>query len=121
MRKYRMTAVLRAILFLMIAGHARADDSSAIPIDDSSFNCLDKMTKVRHFYVDNLLCRLNRSLTSSVNRITAAPIPVTRPMFGALQRSDPRCGVKETSAEDAKTLAELGEVIKAFMKASEAK
>lgn len=49
------------------------------------------------------------------------PIPVTRPMFGALQRRDPRCGVKETSAEDARTLAELGEVIKALMKVHEAK
>jgi hypothetical protein len=42
-------------------------------------------------------------------------------MFGALQRSDPRCDVKETSAEDAKTLAELGEIVKAFMEANEAK
>lgn len=202
MRRYRMTTVLRAILFLVIAGHAGADDSSAIPVDDSSFKCLDKMTKVRHFYVDNLLGDLDATVAAaksetgstypagSVVQLFAgevmikhrpgfnaatrdweffeldispegskinkrgfaevnnrfggncfachvqakpefdficeldhgcAPIPVTRPMFGALQRSDPRCGVKETSAEDAKTLAELGEIIKAFMKANEAK
>lgn len=65
MRKYRMTAVLRAILFLAIAGHAGADQSSAIPIDDNSFKCLDKMTQVRHFYVDNLLGDLDATVAAA--------------------------------------------------------
>ncbi len=42
------------------------------------------------------------------------PIPVTREMFGALQRTDPRCGNKEVSAEDAEALKQLGEVVKAL-------
>src|SRR5207244_4214570 len=32
------------------------------------------------------------------------PIPVTRPMIGALQRTDPRCAPKPLSPEDAKAL-----------------
>jgi hypothetical protein len=43
------------------------------------------------------------------------PIPVTRAMFGALQRTDPRCkNQKEVSAEDAQALKELGEIVKAL-------
>ncbi len=42
------------------------------------------------------------------------PIPVTREMFGALQRTDPRCGNKEVSAEDAEALRQLGEIVKAL-------
>lgn len=40
------------------------------------------------------------------------PIPVTRAMFGALQRTDPRCGDHPVSAEDAVALQELGEIVK---------
>src|SRR4029077_7747017 len=48
-----------------------------------------------------------------------APIPVTRAMFGALQRSDPRCkNQKPVSAEDVQALKELDEVVKA-LKASQ--
>jgi hypothetical protein len=44
-----------------------------------------------------------------------APIPVTRAMFGALQRTDPRCkGEKPVSAEDAQALKELGEIVKSL-------
>ena len=42
------------------------------------------------------------------------PIPVTRAMFGALQRTDPRCGDQEVSAEDAEALRQLGEIVKAL-------
>ena len=43
------------------------------------------------------------------------PIPVTRPMFGALQRTDPRCAnQKEVSAEDAESLRQIGEIVKAL-------
>jgi len=43
------------------------------------------------------------------------PIPVTRAMFGALQRADPRCKNRgPTSAEDADALKQLGEVVKAL-------
>ena len=41
-------------------------------------------------------------------------IPVTRAMFGALQRTDPRCGDKPVSAEDGEALKQLGEVVKAL-------
>ena len=41
------------------------------------------------------------------------PIPVTKAMFGALQRTDPRCpGSDQVSAEDAESLAQLGEIVK---------
>jgi len=41
------------------------------------------------------------------------PIPITRAMFGALQRTDPRCPDSETvSSEDQQALAELDAAIK---------
>jgi hypothetical protein len=44
-----------------------------------------------------------------------APIPVTRAMFGALQRTDPRCkNQKPVSPEDAQALKELDEVVRAL-------
>lgn len=55
MAKTFWIGALQAALVLTCAGHAVAEDSGAIAIDDNSFQCLDKMTKVRHFYVDNLL------------------------------------------------------------------
>jgi len=43
------------------------------------------------------------------------PIPVTRAMSGALQRTDPRCKNQQpVSAEDAQALKELSEVFKAL-------
>jgi len=43
------------------------------------------------------------------------PIPVTRAMFGALQRTDPRCkNQKEVSADDAQALKDLAEIVKAL-------
>ena len=43
------------------------------------------------------------------------PIPVTKAMFGALQRTDPRCkGSDQVSAEDAESLRQLGELVKAL-------
>ena len=44
-----------------------------------------------------------------------APIPVTRAMSGALQRTDPRCGNASVSPEDAAALRQLDELIKARM------
>lgn len=44
-----------------------------------------------------------------------APIPVTRAMFGALQRTDPRCKNRgPVSAEDQEALKQLGEIVKAL-------
>lgn len=41
------------------------------------------------------------------------PIPITRAMFGALQRTDPRCKDQPAvSADDQQALKELGEVVK---------
>jgi len=39
-----------------------------------------------------------------------APIPVTRAMIGALQRTDPRCGNASVSPEDAKALQQLDQL-----------
>lgn len=41
------------------------------------------------------------------------PVPFTRPMFGALQRTDPRCkNNAPVSADDAKSLKDLGALVK---------
>ena len=46
-----------------------------------------------------------------------APIPVTRAMFGALQRTDPRCkNQKPVSAEDAQALKELDAIVQSLKK-----
>jgi hypothetical protein len=43
------------------------------------------------------------------------PIPLTKPMFGALQRTDPRCkGSDKVSKEDQESLAQVQEVVKAL-------
>src|SRR5271155_3325793 len=50
------------------------------------------------------------------------PIPITRAMSGALQRTDPRCKNRPpTSDEDAAALAQLGEIVKAIGAANAAK
>jgi hypothetical protein len=41
-----------------------------------------------------------------------APLPVTRAMIRALQRTDPRCGNPSISPEDAEALKQLQEVLK---------
>jgi hypothetical protein len=46
------------------------------------------------------------------------PIPITRAMSGALQRTDPRCQNPPVSAEDAAALAQLGVIVKALAPAS---
>ena len=51
-----------------------------------------------------------------------APIPVTPAMFGALQRTDPRCRNRPpVSAEDARALRDLGEIVKALKAGGEAR
>jgi hypothetical protein len=42
------------------------------------------------------------------------PIPFTRAMSGALQRTDPRCKNPPVSAEDAAALGQLGAIVKAL-------
>jgi len=42
-----------------------------------------------------------------------APLPVTRAMIRALQRTDPRCGNTSISPEDAEALKQLEQVLKA--------
>jgi hypothetical protein len=50
------------------------------------------------------------------------PVPFTRAMFGALQRTDPRCkSTGPVSAEDAKALQQLNEVVKALPGAGKTK
>jgi len=44
-----------------------------------------------------------------------APLPVTRAMIRALQRTDPRCG-NPISPADAETLKQLNDVLKAFLR-----
>jgi len=194
--------VLHVFLILLCMGSAGAEDSTGIPIDGNSFKCLGNMTKVKHFYVDNLLGDLDATVAvaksesggtyppGSVLQLFAgevmvkqkpgfnpatkdweffeldvsaegskinkrgfvdvnnrfggncfgchaaakpefdlvceqdhgcAPIPVTRPMFGALQKTDPRCPGEELTDDDKKSLAELGEIIKAIMEQNKPK
>lgn len=48
-------------------------------------------------------------------------VPFTRPMFGALQRTDPRCkNNPKLSPEDVKALLDLGELVKSFASATAA-
>lgn len=170
-------------------------DEPKIKVTDDSFKCITEMTKVRHFYVDNLAGKLpetvavatagrgdypegsvvqlmpnevmikqqkgfspatrdweffwidvdkngskifTRGFAEVNNRLGlncfachvkakpefdficetdhgCDPIPVTKAMFGALQRTDPRCkGSDQVSAEDAEALRQLGEVVKAL-------
>jgi len=50
------------------------------------------------------------------------PIPITRAMSGALQRTDPRCKNRApTSAEDAAALTQLGLIVKAIGAANASK
>ena len=188
---------------LLIAAYAAAADTALdqkIKVDDHSFKCITEMTKVRHFYVDNLLGNVAgtvavatadkgdyppgsvlqlmpneamvkhekgfnaathdweffyidtdkngskifaRGFTEVNNRLGlncfnchklarpefdlvceqdhgCAPIPVTRAMFGALQRTDPRCKHEgAVSAEDQEALKQLDQIVKA-LKASAA-
>ena len=198
-----LALVLRAALLLLIAAYAAAADSPVdqkVRVDDHSFKCITDMTKVRHFYLDNLLGNaagtvavaktdkgdyppgsvlqlmpneamikhekgfnpathdweffyvdtdkngskiFARGFAEVNNRLGlncfnchklarpefdlvceqdhgCAPIPVTRAMFGALQRTDPRCKHEgSVSAEDQEALKQLDLVVKA-LKASAA-
>jgi hypothetical protein len=49
-----------------------------------------------------------------------APIPVTRPMFRALQKTDPRCkNPQPLTADDKQALADLAEVVKTLVPSQE--
>ncbi|HZP88224.1 MAG TPA: hypothetical protein VFB54_15545 [Burkholderiales bacterium] len=169
-------------------------DEPKVKVTDDSFKCILEMTKVRHFYVDNLLGNLEQTVAVATKGEGDYPegsvlqlmpnevmvkqqkgfspatrdweffwidvdkngskiftrgfaevnnrfglncfachvkaeakydfvceqghgcdaIPVTREMFGALQRTDPRCGERPVSAEDQAALQELGQIVKAL-------
>lgn len=183
---------------LLVAGAAIGASQAAeprVPVNDNSFKCITQMTSVRHFYVDNLLGKLDETLavarsgkgdypegsvvqvmpnevmikqqkgfnpatrdweflwidvdkngskifTRGVAEVNnrfglncfachvkaktefdlicesdhgCDPIPVTKAMFGALQRTDPRCaGSDQVSPADAEALKQLDEVVKAL-------
>ena len=185
-----LAVLLRSALLLLVAGYASAADTASdqkVTVDDQSFKCITEMTKVRHFYVGNLLGNIagtvavatadkgayppgsvlqlipneamvkhekgfsasthdweffyidtdangskifRRGFTEVNNRFGGncfschkaarpefdlvceqdhgcAPIPVTRAMIGALQRTDPRCKHEgPVSAEDQQALAQ---------------
>jgi hypothetical protein len=198
-----LAVLLRTAPLLLIAAYAVAADTppdQKVKVDDHSFKCITEMTKVRHFYVDNLLGNVAatvavaradkgdyppgsvlqlmpneamvkhekgfnptthdweffyvdtdkngskifaRGFTEVNNRLGlncfnchklarpefdlvceqdhgCAPIPVTRAMFGALQRTDPRCKHEgPVSAEDQEALKQLDKIVQA-LKASAA-
>ena len=181
------------ILFSIDMVNAEEKAQTKIKVDDSSFKCITEMTSVRHFYVDNLLGNLEKTVAvaqagtgdypegtvlqlipnevmikhqkgfspatrdweffyidvsadgskiyqrgfANVNNrlglncfachVKAKPefdfvceqghgcdaIPITRAMFGALQRTDPRCKANgPVPAEDIEALNQLGEIVK---------
>ena len=184
-------------MLLVVCGYGSAGHAAEpkVTVDDSSFKCITEMTKVKHFFVDNLLGNVagtvavanagtgdypegsvvqimpnevmikqqkgfspatrdweffwidldkngakifTRGFAEVNNRLGlncfachvkarpehdficetehgCDPLPVTRAMFGALQRTDPRCpGSDQVSAEDAESLRQLGEIVKAL-------
>jgi len=190
-------AILCGVVALVLStGHGDAADQRADgrpAIDAKSFRCITKMTRVRHFYVDNLRGHVDATLAAAnsptgavyppgsviqlipgeamvkrdngfnpatrdweffeldvskdgtqirkrgfadvVNRFGGncfachiaarpewdlvcetghgcAPIPLTRAMSGALQRTDPRCENPPVSPEDAKALEQLNQLLK---------
>jgi hypothetical protein len=196
-RRRRGCVAWGAALALVLGMHAGdgSSDEPKVNVTDESFKCITEMTKVRHFYVDNLLGNLaetvavatagtgdypegsvvqlmpnevmikqqkgyspvtrdweffwidvdkngskiyTRGFAEVNNRFGlncftchvkarpefdficetehgCDPIPVTKAMFGALQRTDPRCkGSEQVSAEDAQALQELGQLVKAL-------
>jgi hypothetical protein len=179
-------------LVVGVAAGAMADETK-VNVDENAFKCMLEMTKVRHFYVDNVLGDLQSTVAvaqagrgeyppgsvvqlvptevmikhekgyspvtrdweffsvdiskdgSKIHSRGAAevnnrlglncfachvkakpefdficeqtngcdPIPVTRPMFTALQRSDPRCkDAPELTPEDKQALSDLAEIVK---------
>jgi len=187
-----VTAAFLSSVGLLLAtspGHAADGD---LQIDAKSFRCITKMTRVRHFYVDNLRGQIDATLAAAntpagavyppgsvvqlipgeamvkrdkgfnvatrdweffeldvskegtqirrrgfadvVNRFGGncfgchvaarpewdlvcesdhgcAPIPLTRAMSRALQRTDPRCENAPVSAEDAEALKQLQKLL----------
>jgi hypothetical protein len=188
---------LTALIACIACAHADEIGVRKFKVDDSSFKCIQKMTPVRHFFVDNLAGNLeatvavaragrgeypegtvlqlipnevmikqqkgfspetkdweffyidvdqngskilNRGFRDVNNRLGlncfechkeakpefdlvcendhgCAPLPITRAMFGALQRTDPRCSPPQPiSPEDAAALKELGPAIEQLAK-----
>ncbi len=189
-------AILCGVVLLLPAGRGNATNRTVgkdLQIDAKSFRCITKMTRVRQFYVDNLLGHLDATLAAAnstkgavyppgsviqlvpgeamvkrekgfnkttkdweffeldvskdgtqirkrgfaevVNRFGGncfechvaarpewdlvcesdhgcVPIPITRPMIGALQRTDPRCDNPPLSPEDAEALKQLNQLLK---------
>ncbi len=182
------------------AAEPEGEKAPAVQVDDNAFRCMLDMTKVRHFYVDNLSGRLaetvavaqagtgdypegsvvqlvpnevmikqqkgfspitrdweffwidvdtngskifRRGFVEVNNRFEmncfachvkahaqndftcgaegggCDPIPLTREMFGALQRTDPRCPNRPpVSTEDAAALKMVSEVVEAMKTAN---
>ena len=194
--KSHRTSIVGGMLALLCASSNITGNAAEpkVKVDDNSFKCITSMTPVRHFYVDNLLGKLDataavtkagmgdysegsvlqlmpnevmikqqkgfspatrgweffwididkngskiftRGFAEVNNRFGlncfachvkaeekydfvcedghgCDAFPVTRAMFGALQRTDSRCGDNPVSAEDAESLKQLGEIVKAL-------
>ena len=185
------------IVLLAVCGYVTGGNAAEpkVMVNENSFKCITEMTKVRHFFVDNLLGNVadtvavanagtgdypegsvvqimpnevmvkqqkgfspatrdweffwidldkngakifTRGFAEVNNRLGlncfachvkarpehdficetehgCDPLPVTRAMFGALQKTDPRCpGSDQVSAEDTESLKQLGEIVKAL-------
>ena len=199
----KTAGVCTATLLGGVAIAVQAGAASTFSISEKSFHCIKDMTRIRHFYVDNLAgdlestVRVAQSPTGGIYPVGSVvqlvpsevmvkrekgfnaatrdweffeldvskdgskirkrgfadvtnrfggncfschvkarpewdficddshgcdPIPITRSMSGALQRTDPRCkNQAPVSAEDAAALAQLGDVVKALTAATPGK
>jgi hypothetical protein len=199
MKKSRSVAMMLTVwpttMFLLVASAGAADNGvqTKLKIDDTTFKCLTDMTRVRHFFVDNLLGNLEgtvaiakagkgeyppgsvvqlvpnevmikhekgyndvthdwefffidvdkdgskifrRGFTEVNNRFElncfgchvkanaefdliceqdhgCDPIPITRAMLAAIQKTDPRCKDRPAlTADDEQALKDLAEAVK---------
>src|SRR5882724_9599847 len=77
MWKDRILVILCGIFFPVSAGVAIAENGAVegkVQIDANSFRCITEMTKVRQFYVDNLLGNLDATLAVA-NSTTGGTYP----------------------------------------------
>ena len=197
--RFSATKISHMAAIVFCIGYAQAGEigERKFKVDDSTFKCIQNMTAVRHFFVDNLAGNLEGSVAVAKaergeypegtvlqlipnevmikqqkgfspqtrdweffyidvdqngskivtrgfqdvnNRLGlncfdchkearpefdlvcendhgCAPLPLTRAMFGALQRTDPRCQLATpVSAEDAAALKELGPAVEQLKK-----
>jgi len=95
----RHLALALTALLAAPAGHSVAGEApAASAVTDTSFKCVTKMTKVRGFYVDNLLGHLDQTLA-----VANSPTGGTYPPGSVLQLVPTEVMVKQAQGTNAAT------------------